>query len=88
VAVKFALVAAAGTVTVAGTGSTALLLVSATIAPPAPAGTDSVTVQVIVEPELRVVGEQLKRVKAAGAERRVRVAVCELPLYVAVMTAD
>jgi hypothetical protein len=86
-AVNVALVAAAGTETVAGTGSAGLLLVSETVTPPAPADADSVTVHVVVEPELRVVGEQAKRLKTGGVERRVRVAVWELPLYIAVMTA-
>jgi hypothetical protein len=88
VAVKLALVAAAGTDTAAGTVNTGLLLASNTLTPPAAAGVESVTVQDAVEPELRLPGEQDKRLKTGGVERSVRVAVCELPLYVAVMTAD
>ena len=56
VALKVAVVAAAATVTEAGTVRTALLLVRVTRAPPVGAGFDSVTVQVLEELGPRLVG--------------------------------
>jgi hypothetical protein len=56
VAVKFIVVEPAGTVTEAGTGSRALLLVRITVAPPLSAAPDSVTTQELDCPETRLVG--------------------------------
>ena len=58
VAVKFALLAPEGTVTDAGTGRLALLLLRLTLNPPVPAALVSVTVQVVVWPVVSVVGVQ------------------------------
>ena len=79
VAVKFAAVAPDNTVTEAGTVSVAWLLESVTPAPPDPAACDSVTAQVAVPPELRLLGLQETRLTVVGATKR-REAVCELPL--------
>ena len=67
--VKFALVAPAGTVTLAGTMATAVLLLeSATAAPPAGAAALRVTVPVEGAPPVTLVGLRLteERVVAAG----------------------
>jgi len=66
VAVKFAEVLLAGTVTAAGTVSVALLVESATMAPPAGAGWFKVTVQVLEPPDRTLAGLQLRSVKATG----------------------
>lgn len=55
--VKVADVAVAGTVTVAATGSRVLLLERDTIVPPAGAAAAKVTVQVLIRPGSRLVGE-------------------------------
>lgn len=81
VAVKLALVEPAGTVTEPCTGSRALLLDSPTAAPPLGAILESVTVQDVDCPELRLVGEQVRPVNAIGAAREINTAL--LPLYVA-----
>ena len=57
VALNVAVVAPAATVTEDGTVNKGLLADSATTALPEGAGADNVTVQVEVEPEVRVVGE-------------------------------
>ena len=86
VAVNVAVVAAAGTVTDAGTVSKALLLESETSDPPAGAGFESVTVQVEAALLARLVGAQETPVKEAGASNEI-VAVCEAPFNVAVTVA-
>ncbi len=60
VAVKFAVIAPAFTVTVEGTLSAVLLEDNDTIDPPAGAVCASVTVQVEVEPDAMLVGEQTR----------------------------
>jgi hypothetical protein len=57
VAVKFAVVAPAGTVTDAGTGSAALFEESPTDVPPAAAACDNVTVHVEVPPDTTELGK-------------------------------
>jgi hypothetical protein len=86
VAVKAALVDPAATVTVGGTVKAAALLASTTVTPPLPAALDRFAVHVDVPLEPRLVGAQDSRVKTAGATREID-AVCELPLYVAVICA-
>ena len=81
-----------GTVIVAGTVATAvLLLVNETTAPPAGAGEVRVTVVDAVDPPWTVVGDTLTVSRAAGADGgavpvTVRVAVRVVPLYVAEIT--
>jgi hypothetical protein len=70
------------TLTEAGTLSSALLLESAIVTPPEPAACESVTVQLEVHPELRLVGLQDSEVRDAvdvGARSEID-AVRELPL--------
>ena len=87
VAVNVAVVADAGTVTDAATGRAVLLLDSDTTAPPAGAAAESVTVHVVPAPALRLVGAHATELKTVGAIND-KVAVCDTPLYVPVMTAD
>jgi hypothetical protein len=82
VAVKFADVAPAATVTDAGTGSAALLEERPTEAPPARAADVKVTVQVEVAPEVTELGVQDKP-ETAGGGVTVTVEVA-LPFSVAV----
>ena len=70
----------------AGTVSSALLLDSETVSPPAGAFLVSVTVQVLAAEDPRLVGLQLTADSAAD-ETRLRVAVRETPLRVAVTIA-
>ena len=86
VAVNVAVVAAAGTVTDAGTVSKALLLESETSDPPAGAPLESVTVQVDAALLARLVGAQETPVKEAGASNEI-VAVWGTPARVAVTVA-
>jgi hypothetical protein len=86
VAVKEAVVAPAGTVTEATTGSRALLLESGTLVPPEGAVEASVTVQVVAPPEVRAVGLQASEEKLTAVVRLI-VAVLETPLRVAVTDA-
>jgi hypothetical protein len=79
VAVKPADIAPDDTFTVAGTVSAALLLESATVAPPEPAACESVAVQADVPPELRVVGEHDTWLTTVDAASEIE-AVCGLPL--------
>jgi hypothetical protein len=80
-------VAEAGTVTDAGTLAAALLLESATTAPLPGAAALSVTVQLLVAPEDRVVGLHWSaESEAEGAVSAIE-AVLETPLSVAVTTA-
>ena len=85
VAVKVAVVAAAATVTEAGTVRAALLLDKVT-AVAADAVLLRVTVQVLEAPEPRLVGLQATEESTVGATR-LRVAVWETPLKVAVTMA-
>ena len=71
-----AVVAATATVTDAGTVRSALLLESETAEPPVGAALVSVTVQVLVALEFRLVGLQLSVDTRTGATR-VTVAVCD-----------
>ena len=64
---KFALVAPAGTVTVAGTEAAPLLSESATCAPPAGAGAVSVTVAVTEVPPVTLAGLTLSAETAGGS---------------------
>jgi hypothetical protein len=83
VAVKFAVVAPAATVTDAATGSAALFEESATEAPPVNAARDRVTVQVEVPPNVTELGEQDKPETAGAGGVTVTEAVA-LPFSVAV----
>jgi hypothetical protein len=83
VAVKFAVVAPAATVTDAGTGSAALFEESPTEDPPVNAARDSVTVQVVVPFEATELGAQDKLETAGGGGVTVTEAVA-LPFKVAV----
>ena len=79
VALKLTQVAAAATVTDAGTVSVELVLVRITVAPPVGAGWVSVTVQVLEELGPRVVGLQMREETSTGAAR-VMVALAEVLL--------
>jgi hypothetical protein len=70
----------------AGTVSVCVLLASAKVAPPAPAGCVKVTVQVDVAPEARLAGVQDTEIPCVGVVN-ITEAVCELPFNVAVTTA-
>ena len=85
-ALNVAEVAAAGTMTDAGTVSVGLLLVSVTLAPPEGAAPLSVTVQVLDAFCPSVVGLQASEDTTTGATRAI-VALAELLLYVAVTVA-
>jgi len=74
------------TVTEAGTVRTELLLESDTVAPPLGAAAERVTVQALLDPELRVVGLQVRAVTRTGAIR-VKVVVWEAVFKVAVIVA-
>ena len=69
VALKLADVAAAATVTEAGTVSVELVLVSVTLAPPVGAAWVKVTVQVVDELWPRLVGLQASEETSTGATR-------------------
>ena len=86
VALKVAVVDPTPTVTDGGTVSRALLSANETTVPPTGALLVSVTVQVLVAEEPRLVGLQLSADRATGATRLI-VAVCETPLSEAVTTA-
>ena len=75
-AVKVAVVAAAATVTDAGTVSSALLLDSDTEEPPVGAALVKVTVQLLAALEFRLVGLQLSVDTSTGATR-LTAAVCD-----------
>ena len=83
---KLAEVAAAGTVTDAGTVSVALLFDTVTIAPPVGAALLRVTVQVLEELGPRLLGLQASAEINTGATR-LTLALAELPLYVTVRVA-
>jgi hypothetical protein len=83
VAVKFAVVVPAATVTEAGAGSAALFEESATEAPPVNAARDRVTVQVEVPPNVTELGEQ-DRPETAGAGGVAVTEAVVLPFSVAV----
>jgi hypothetical protein len=84
--VNVAVVAAAATVTEAGVVRTALLSEIVTAVPPVGAAFDSVTVQVLVPFEFRLVGEQVSD-EMVIAVTRLTDAVCDAPLSVAVTVA-
>jgi hypothetical protein len=86
VPLNVAVVAAAATVTDAGTVSVGLLFVSVINAPPAGATLDSVTVQVLEAFCPMLVGLQTSEDTIAGATS-VMVALAEVLLYVAVTVA-
>ena len=86
VPLKVAVVAAAATVTDAGTVSVALVFVRATRAPPAGAAFVRVTVQVLEAFAPRLLGLQASEDTSTGATR-LMVALAELLLYVAVIVA-
>jgi hypothetical protein len=79
VALKVAEVAAAATVTDAGTVRVALVLVRVTLAPPVGAGWVRVTVQELEELGPRLVGLQVSEETRTDAAR-VTVVLAELPL--------
>ena len=79
VALKLTQVAAAATVTDAGTVSVEFVLVRITVAPPVGAGWVSVTVQVLEELGPRVVGLQMREETSTGAAR-VMVALADVLL--------
>ena len=81
-----AVVAAAATVTDAGTVRVALVLVRVTLAPPVGAAWVNVTVQVLEALGPRLVGLQTREETRTGAARLI-VAFAELLLYVAVTVA-
>ena len=86
VAVKVAEVAAAATVTEAGTVTAeVLLLARATVAPPAGAALERVTVQEVEEEAARVVLVQSREVGVIGRAVMERAADLVMPLRVAVM---
>lgn len=77
----------AGTVIVdAGTGSSPLLLESATEVPPAGAAWLRVTVHIVLAPEAKLVGLQESEDRTTGATKLIAVA-CETPFSVAVRVA-
>jgi hypothetical protein len=86
VALNVADVAAAATVTDAGTVKVALVFVSVTVLPPAGAAWFSVTVQVLVLLGPRVVGLHASVVTTVGATKLM--VTCELLPSVAVTVAD
>ena len=86
VALNVADVAAAATVTDAGTASVGLVFVSATVLPPAGAAWFSVTVQLLVLLGPRVVGLHASAVTTVGATRLM--VTWELLPNVAVTVAD
>ena len=86
VAEKVAEVAPAATVTEVGIVSRALFLERVTVVPPAGAGLLTVTVQLLLAPEVREAGLQLRFVSRVGATR-LREKVAELPAGEAVMVA-
>jgi hypothetical protein len=79
VALKVAVVAAASTVTDAGTVRVGLLLVRVTLAPPVGAAWVRVTVQVLVEFGPRLVGLQTSEETSTGATRLMLVLAELLP---------
>ncbi len=83
--VKVALLAAAATVTEVGVVSKALLSDTVTVVA-AVVALDSVTVQVLLPEEFKVVGEQANDVSVTGATKLI-VAVCDTPLKLAVTVA-
>ena len=87
VAVKVVEVLLAGTVTEVVTGSAALLLDRPTAVPPVGAVWVSVTVQVVADPELTLVGLQAREEMSVGAIKD-RVALFEEPARDAVIEAD
>ena len=84
-AVKVAVVELAATVTEAGTVSRALLPDTVTVVA-AVGAFDSVTVQVLLAEEFRLVGVHASDVSVTGATKLI-VAVCDTPLRVAVTVA-
>jgi hypothetical protein len=86
VALKVAVVTPAATVIDAGTVSSALLLPSVTVEPPAGAVCVKVTVHVLTALGPRLVGLQATPETSTGASRLI-VAVCELAPSVAVTVA-
>ncbi len=80
VAVKFAVLEPASTLTFAGIVRAALLLEIARAAPFCPAACDKVTVQVAVAPELSVDGAQVTEMETPATAVRLTAADCELPL--------
>src|SRR5689334_20518226 len=87
VAVKLADVAPKDTVTAAGTMNVAALLNRLISAPPVNAAFESVTEQVEVPPESRLVGEQENELIVGLTNNEIEV-LEELPLYEAVIFAD
>jgi hypothetical protein len=87
VAVNFAVVAVAATVTEAGLVSGALLSESFTAVPPVGAAFVKATVQVLEAPELSVVGVQTNEESVVGAAK-VKAEGFDTPLRVAVTMAD
>jgi hypothetical protein len=88
VAVKFAVVAPAATVTDAGTVMAALFEESVTADPPVGAACDKVTVQVEVAPDRTAEGEHCKpEMVVTPGGVAVTEAVCEVPFTVAVTVA-
>jgi hypothetical protein len=75
VTLKVALVAPAGTVTLAGTDAAALLLESETCAPPAGAAAVSVTVPVAAPPPVTLAGLTASDERAGGTEAPERTSV-------------
>ncbi len=71
VAANVPAVVPAATVTVAGTESAALSLLTATAAPPAGATCESVTVQVLLPPEPRLTGLHTSEDTVTGANNEI-----------------
>ena len=86
VAVRVVLVDPVATVTEAGTGNRVLLLESDTVAPPVRAGLFKVIAQVVAALLLKLAGVQASELTITGANR-LMLAVCDVPLRVAVRVA-
>jgi hypothetical protein len=86
VAVKAAEMLLAGTVKVVGMATTELLAERPTVLPPIGAASFRVTVQVVVAPELTLVGLHVSPETTAGSTR-LRLVVSRVPLRVAVIVA-
>jgi len=86
VSVKLPVDDEAGTVTEAGTVSTGLLLESDKVTPPLGAAAERVTVQVLLDPALRLAGVQAKLVTVTRG-KRLRLKVLEVPFNEAVTVA-
>jgi hypothetical protein len=88
VAVKEAVVAAAATVTLAGTVKLTLLLVKATVEPPVGAGALKVTLQALVPGPVNEAGLQVRPVTVTGGGTFTTPPVAEVAIDIAVEDAE